>query len=810
MSGSSLSFVLVLLLSCLSESSAIIRKFHDVACRAHHIQSLMQFKNEFDSSSCNQTDYFNGVRCDNMTGEVTALQLPRGCLRGTMQPNSSLFRLLHLRYLNLSNNNFGSSTIPSELGNLNRLETLILSSNGFIDLSHNDLTGGFSLAQNLTKLNLLDLSYNHLSSTIMNPKSSIFTLHDLHYLNLCYNNFVSSTIPPEFGNLNRLEALSLFSTGLIGHVPSSFSNLSLLTTLLLGHNDLTSIFLPAQNLTKIPSQSHKQLEGQILEPISKLITLTTLDLSFLNLGYPIDLRVFSSFKSLAILALSGNSISPTSLSSDSGIPLSMEALLLSQCNISEFPNILKPLKNLRSLDISSNRIKGKIPEWFWSHPRLISANFFNNSLNGFQGLPEVLVNSSLRFLDLSLNCFEGAPPNLPPFIVSFTARGNRFTGNIPLSTCNHNSLTLDLASNNFTGAVPPCLSNLTAVNLRKNNLEGSLPDMFHDGSPLESFDVGYNQLTGKLPKSLINCSSLRLLNVEHNGIKDAFPFWLKALPNLQVLTLRSNKFYGPIATHDDRGAFPELRIFEISDNNFSGSLPPNYFVNWKASSLQMNEDGSIYMDHKEESIKNTYYIYADLVDLQYKGLSLEQVKVLTFYSAIDLSGNRFEGQIPESVGLLKTLIALNFSNNAFTGHIPSSLANVEALESLDLSRNQLSGTIPNELKTLSFLACINVSHNQLQGEIPQGTQITGQPASSFEGNARLCGLPLEGSCTGPRVASIQYVKEDKKEGEMVSWEAVTIGYALGLLFGVAIYQVIASYKPEWLVKIIGPYYCKSC
>ena len=74
-----------------------------------------------------------------------------------------------------------------------------------------------------------------------------------------------------------------------------------------------------------------------------------------------------------------------------------------------------------------------------------------------------------------------------------------------------------------------------------------------------------------------------------------------------------------------------------------------------------------------------------------------------------------------------------------------------------------------------------MSHNQLQGEIPQGTQITGQPKSSFEGNERLC------------MASIQHVKQEDKEGEMLSWEAVTIGYALGLLFGVAIYQVIASY-----------------
>ncbi|KAF2602784.1 hypothetical protein F2Q70_00025215 [Brassica cretica] len=270
--------------------------------------------------------------------------------------------------------------------------------------------------------------------------------------------------------------------------------------------------------------------------------------------------------------------------------------------------------------------------------------------------------------------------------------------------------------------------------------------MLYNGSLLKTLDVGYNQLTGKLPRSLLNCSSLRFVSVDNNKIKDTFPFWLKALPGLQVLTLRSNKFYGPISLPGEVPlAFPKLRILEISDNNFTGSLPPNYFLNWKASSLETNDDGRIYMG----DYSNAYYIYEDTMDLQYKGLFMEQGKVLTSYATIDFSGNRFEGQIPESIGLLKALIALNLSNNGFTGHIPLSLENVTELESLDLSGNKLSGTIPKGLARLSFLAYISVAHNQLIGEIPQGPQFGGQAESSFEGNAGLCGLPLQGSCCAP-------------------------------------------------------------
>ncbi|CAH8264559.1 unnamed protein product [Arabidopsis lyrata] len=435
---------------------------------------------------------------------------------------------------------------------------------------------------------------------------------------------------------------------------------------------------------------NNQFEGQILEPISKLITLKYLDISFLNISYPIDLRLLFTLKSLLILDISGNSLLATSISSDSKIPLNLEDLVLLSCGLIEFPTILKNLKKLEYIDLSNNKIKGKVPEWLWNLPRLGRVNLLNNLFTDLEGSGEVLLNSSVRFLDLGYNHFRGPFPKPPLSINLLSAWNNSFTGNIPLETCNRSSLAvLDLSYNNLTGPIPRCLSNfqesLIVVNLRKNNLEGSLPDIFSDGALLRTLDVGYNQLTGKLPRSLLNCSMLRFVSVDHNRIKDTFPFWLKALPDLQALTLRSNKFHGPISP-PDRGplAFPKLRILEIADNNLIGSLPPNYFVNWEASSLHMNEDGRIYMG----DYNNPYYIYEDTVDLQYKGLFMEQGKVLTSYATIDFSGNKLEGQIPESIGLLKALIALNLSNNAFTGHIPLSLANVTELESLDLSNNQ--------------------------------------------------------------------------------------------------------------------------
>ena len=40
--------------------------------------------------------------------------------------------------------------------------------------------------------------------------------------------------------------------------------------------------------------------------------------------------------------------------------------------------------------------------------------------------------------------------------------------------------------------------------------------------------------------------------------------------------------------------------------------------------------GVIYMGYKKKTSKDGYYSYEDTIDLQYKGLFMEQSKVLTF------------------------------------------------------------------------------------------------------------------------------------------------------------------------------------
>ncbi|KAL0005940.1 hypothetical protein SO802_013501 [Lithocarpus litseifolius] len=109
---------------------------------------------------------WDGVTCNNKTGQVVGLNLGNSLLSGILSPNSSLFSLHHLQKLNLSMNGF-TGQIPSEISWLTKLISLDLS-NFNLHLKGKDLE---AISKNMTNMRELHLDHVNISSSV--PQSLI-------------------------------------------------------------------------------------------------------------------------------------------------------------------------------------------------------------------------------------------------------------------------------------------------------------------------------------------------------------------------------------------------------------------------------------------------------------------------------------------------------------------------------------------------------------------------------------------------------------------------------------------------------------
>ncbi|KAL3733192.1 hypothetical protein ACJRO7_022680 [Eucalyptus globulus] len=708
-------------------------------CRPVQSDALLQFNDSLNAetdtdSNCDpkMTTWKNGldccswdgVTCDNVTGNIIDLDLSYSCLQGTLHSNSSLFALRHLQSLNLAFNNFSSSPILPELSVFAELRHLNFSHSDFsglvpieisflsklvlLDLSYNYKTSGnfevlkientaFKiLVQNLTELMELNLDFMDMSavslSSFMNLSSSltffsasdctlkgelppnIFSLPNLLDLNLEYNDLTVSF--PKSNWSKSLESLTLSYISISSKIPDSIGEFKNLKTLDLSNCTLTgSIPSWLVNLTKLTTLdlSRNELTGHIPSFVVKLEQLMDVDLSFNNFTGVLDLGVFSTLKNLLALRLTVelnlmyNSMNHT-------FP-KLETLGLPSCNLTEFPPFLNSLKMLRELYLSKNKIGGQIPRWFWDVGK-----------------------GTLQYLDISSNLIEGGIQQFPwkELIVYFWATNNRFSGEIPSSICKVSSLiSLGLARNNLSGSIPQCLGNLANLSI---------------------LDLSANKFEGTFPRSLDSCASLAFLNVSHNRINDTFPKWLLEAPSLRVIALQFNEFHGQIDPPTVPFHPSMLSYFSISNNNLRGQWPEEYFLHWlnlRTVDLSNNRfEGPLPIPPPTTRF---YFSANNKIGGKVSPLICNTTKL----RALDLSNNSLMGTLPECLmSFSKNLSVLNLRMNMIHGVIPRKFAEDNNLRTIDLSWNRFEGTLPRFLLHCENLEVLDLGNNRMKDMFP--------------------------------------------------------------------------------------------
>jgi len=143
---------------------------------------------------------------------------------------SEIGKLKYLESLLLQSNNL-SGTIPSELGLLTNLQQLELFDNTRI---HSTIPKELG---NIQSLKVLRLEQNRISGSI--PSELFLFTRELEFLELSRNK-LTGTIPTEIGFHQKLGFLMLYSNNLTGSIPSEIGALSHLSVLSLASNLLTS------------------------------------------------------------------------------------------------------------------------------------------------------------------------------------------------------------------------------------------------------------------------------------------------------------------------------------------------------------------------------------------------------------------------------------------------------------------------------------------------------------------------------------------------------------------------------------------
>ncbi|KAF4351783.1 hypothetical protein G4B88_030144 [Cannabis sativa] len=615
-------------------------------CIPKEREALLKFKTTLNDSegdlstwSNNSTNQncckWNYITCDGQTNHVIVVTLYGGgiyTLGGEI--DSSLAELHHLKTLQLIGMNI--SRIPKFIGSLKELTRL--------DLRNNPISGIIPpQLGNLTKLEYLDLSKGTSQMTIDNPRwlSQLTSLISLSLSNFLY-------IPQQL-----LEFLKLYDNNLSG-------------TIL--HDLLGNISSSSKNSLKSLHLSSNQLGGLIVDDFENTfpyLSELTLDNNQLEGNFPNRLKTFPNLEKLDV-------------------------------SHNQFVGLLPDLSsmpNLTNFKASNNKFSGTSSESIGKLDNLRNLDVSSNCLSGYISHVVNLQYPSLKYLDISYNLemrskFNSKYPIIPSFKLVFInlascKLGPEFPNWLLTQT---NLKHLDISNSSISGPLPNWFPNITSnlnyLNMSHNLLNNNLTDfpLSQEADPV-LVDLSSNQFQGSIPPSLlVNATYLYLSNNKFNEFSSSLCEAKERDRSTQLLDLSNNNLFGNIP--DCWENFTQLSVLNLGYNKLFGNIP---------NSINMTSIKTLQLRHNK-----------------FSGRFPSSLKYCTSLKVLDLGSNSLEGSIPSWIGEeLNNLVFLSLKSNKFYGSIPWSLCQLTQIQILDLSSNDLSGPIPSCINNFTVMVQIN-------------------------------------------------------------------------------------------------------
>ncbi|XP_054823018.1 piriformospora indica-insensitive protein 2-like [Prosopis cineraria] len=214
--------------------------------------------------------------------------------------------------------------------------------------------------------------------------SSLGVLKNLQSLILLENG-LAGEIPPHIGNLIKLKRLVLAENSLSGHIPDVLNGFTELLILDLSGNSLSGpLPLSVGSLTSLLKLdlSNNHLEGNLVKEIGHLKNLTLMDLKNNKFSGGLS-QSFQEMFSLEELVLSNNPIGGSLRILKWENLQNLAVLELSNVGLrGEIPGSLSRLKRLRYLGLGDNNLTGNLSQELASLPCLNALYLNSNNLTG--------------------------------------------------------------------------------------------------------------------------------------------------------------------------------------------------------------------------------------------------------------------------------------------------------------------------------------------------------------------------------------------------------------------------------------------
>ncbi|XP_021843660.1 phytosulfokine receptor 2 [Spinacia oleracea] len=352
--------------------------------------------------------------------------------------------------------------------------------------------------------------------------------------------------------------------------------------------------------------------------------------------------------------------------------------------------------------------------------------WFVVSIPGFETLSQACDPNDL----LALKQFAG---NLTNGAIALTWGNNTTTTNC----CKWDGVSCD-DNNSSSNSNVSVASRVIRLILRNKGLRGVISRSLGQLDELQILDLSGNYIEGGLPSELSNLRQLVFVDVSINKLSGSVLEAFAGLKNVQTLNLSSNSFNG---TLEDFGLFPELAVFNISNNTFAGQVDSRICSSSKVKVIDISKNQFSGVLHSFENctssleqlhagdnslsgnLPSSIYGMSLLEQLSipcnnFSGAITDEISKLSNLTNLIISGNHFSGPFPDVFGKLTKLEQFVAHTNHFSGRLPVSLSQCTKLQVLDLRNNSFSGPIKLDFTGLSELTVLDLASNFLNGTIP--------------------------------------------------------------------------------------------